>query len=76
MTVSGTIQVEMFGGPLDGLRISVPDYSAELRFPVLDADIGCWAVPLESDPSERPFHDITYYRSPDDIHRFEWRYFR
>lgn len=62
------VYAQLYGGPLDGLELALPDYSDELRFPIFDA-----SPALPEDTTSR-FQEIVYERGDaEHRYRYTWR---
>ena len=67
-----SIAVELLGGPLDGLQLSIPEAWPRLRFPLMSRN-EAWTGALAP---EQPVltEEIVYERSTDKPGRYVWSY--
>lgn len=65
------LAIQLFGGPLDGLHLEIPDAGlVELRFPLLIDNVP-WVGPLQADAPMKT--DELVYAASSDPHRFDWK---
>jgi hypothetical protein len=62
--------VQLFGGPLDGLHLVIPEHTPELHFPVLACGPGGLDNSAEID-SNVPIEDLVYVWKAD-VQRYLW----
>lgn len=68
----GAIYAQLYGGPLDGLELSLPESWAEIHFPQIDMKDPAGVMHPDVDIPE--VKDIVYDRGdPEHRHRYTWR---